>query len=47
VNLAKFAYSVETVFKVDQANGPERSGEAFQKCKPFENQNNEEHNVNT
>ena len=45
--LAGSAYSAETVFGTDQAKGPERSGEAFQKCKPFENQNNEEHNVNT
>jgi hypothetical protein len=29
---AESAYSVETVFGADQANDPERSGEAFQKC---------------
>jgi glycosidase len=35
--LAESAYSVETAFGAGQANGPERSGEAFQKCKPFKN----------
>ena len=35
--LAESAYSVETLFGAGQANGPERSGEAFPEYKPFEN----------
>jgi alpha-amylase len=37
--LAESAYSVETVFGAGQANGPERSGEAFPEYKPFESLN--------
>lgn len=34
--LAESAYSVETLFGAGQADGPERSGEAFPEYKPFE-----------
>ncbi len=37
--LAGSAYSVETLFGAGQASGPEGSGEAFQKWKPFESLN--------